>query len=394
MLAVLCQDIHAGVVPAKQGKPKNSTNPSPATTKPKHHTNSKTKASASTTSPTTTVKPQQPEPTTTKPLATDVDGRNAFVNNQFIADQEPIQDNSSPLYEILQKQMEKVLSNTGFTGELYADSPQGKEMIDEGQNAPGKPLFSYNMNQFNDYDEDTENENEEDTVDQEDQQQPENCEDTDESLIDRDDEGNTQQYPNTQPNPQIAYQQSNAPQNSYNQNKPSSNNNKPSKGPYDSSNYNSPSSNYGQSSKPHHKPQSSYNQNAGHKPSQEKPKPPKTSHNKPSKLPASLNNQESPRPQKPSHTKPTQPPVASAEEPSSTSPFSTPTINTSNVSKPSSKRHLTFRTVSSSTQYVSTPLADLMLKFSIGMAKPAKSQGDGTTDNQIYDKNDIELRAF
>ncbi|XP_019895095.2 uncharacterized protein LOC101892713 [Musca domestica] len=377
VLGLLAQDIQGAAVKSQQAKPKNSTTSHKdghsSTSKTKHSSGSKTKAASttttttSTTTTTTTVKPQQQDPTTNKPATTmDIDGRHSYINNEFVADPEPIQDVSQPLYEILQKQMEKVLSNNGFTNGLYSDSPQSKEIQDDNQNMPGKPMFSYNVSHFNDYEEDVENENEEDIVDPE-EQQPENCEDTDESLNDRDD--TVVQYPNTQ--------------NSY---KPSSSSNKPHKPSYDPSNYPSTSSlpssssGYPQTNKPSSSsnyprpPQPSYGQNSNQqqqihkpekplKPSQHKPKPPKA-------------------PSSSSKPKPT--PLA--EE--SPTPFSTSSSHT----KP--KRHLSFRTVSSSTQYVSTPLADLMLKFSIGMAKPAKSLGDSNQDNQIYDKNDIDMRGY
>uniref|UniRef100_A0A1I8PPR5 Uncharacterized protein n=1 Tax=Stomoxys calcitrans TaxID=35570 RepID=A0A1I8PPR5_STOCA len=331
---------------------------------------------------------------TSKPLDIDVDGRNAYVNNQFISEQEPLPDNTPPLYEILQKQMEKVLSNTGYTGELYAENAQSKEMPEDIQHAPGKPMFSYNLNHFNDYEEEADNENEDEPFGQEEQQQPENCEDTEESLNENDDSNNASQYGNIPTNPSNGYPQNNVPQHSH---KPSTGSNKPGKAPYDSSNFNSPSPIYGQSNKPssspssNHQnkpPQSSYGGGQSQqKPSQgnEKPtKPSQTTHHnkptKPSKQPPSSTS-------KPNNSKPYMNAEDGADLSNPSSPFSTPNNKPNKVP---GKRHMTFRTVSSSTQYVSTPLADLMLKFTLGMAKPGKNQSDlGTQETQVYDKNDI-----
>ncbi|XP_075161277.1 uncharacterized protein LOC142234082 [Haematobia irritans] len=405
VLAFLCEDVHGAVAQVKQGKPKNSTvaakesSGSSATSKPKHGV---TKPKTTTSSPSTTVKAQKHDPPTSKPLL-DIDGRNAYVNNRYVSEQEPIPDNTPPLYEILQKQMENVLSNTGFTSELYSENPQSKEMPDDVQHAPAKPMFSYNMNHFNDYDE--ESENEEDLGDQEEQQQPENCEDTEESLNENDD-NNSSPYGSPISHPSNGYQQNNPTQGSYKP-PPHMNTNKPGKDPYDAPNYNTPTSNYGQPSKPsssnhYNKPpqSSSHATPSHHKPSHsmETPKPSQSSHySKPTKpakhtttasQPSTTTTPSKPNPSKPNPT--------TEENPISNSPSSPFSTTYNRPNKPSStSRHVTFRTISSSTQYLSSPLADLMLKISIGMAKPQRGQSDlGPQENQVYDKNDIELKAY
>lgn len=172
----------AGIV-IKQAKTKNSTNVMkeviPTTKHPKLMQKVKTT--------TTTLKP---EVETVKPFDEDLDGRSAFINNQYVADEDPITDDTPPLYEILQQQMESVLSNTGNNVQVYPDTAQLKAIMEEGednegdkQKPPGKPIFSYDMHQFDEYDE--EDTGVEDTTDTE--EQPDNCEDTEESLTDNDD---------------------------------------------------------------------------------------------------------------------------------------------------------------------------------------------------------------
>ena len=453
-----CQQIPAGLA-AKIGKTKNSTTPAKeltATTKhPKlqHKIKVTTSTTTSTTTTSTTEKPEL-EITTLPNVDLDLDGRSAFINNQYVSDAElNVQDTSSPLYELLQKQMETVLANKGGKLKLYTvNSPQIKESLDE---LTQKPLFAYDVAQFDDYDE------EEDTSEE---YTPDNCEDTQESLKDNDSNGNQQNLLNNYAQPLGDSTQLNLLQPA-----------KPNK-PYASSNYGpqtaqvtSSTYNSGQNAYIHKKPnnkatqkplgtktkpsshQSSSNQNTygqtttseqytqkdqeikdqnsnkqqqlvNQKPQEisyntPKPssmKPPQIQHGKPKPIHSTLNqklqtstfqNSASDNNQNFTNSQPTNPYVsrlpsiitnAPVNPPlpsnflygSTNTPALSPFSSTSSASTTAQqKRQLSFRTVASSTQYVSSPLADLMFKFSIGMAKPANSNnarnfGDNTA--QIY----------
>ncbi|TMW49590.1 hypothetical protein DOY81_005333, partial [Sarcophaga bullata] len=462
VIACCCQQISAGST-GKAGKTKNSTviaKELTATTKhPKvMHKVKMTSSTTTTTTTTSTTEKPDLEMTTLPNLDMDLDGRSAYINNQYVADTElNVHDTSSPLYELLHKQMETVLANKGDDKlELYrVNSPQMKESLDE---LTQKPLFAYDVAQFDDYDEEEEDTSEE--------YMPDNCEDTQESLKDNDSSGNQQNLlnnygqslgdssqPNLKPNkpydssnygPQTALVTSstyNSGQNAYIHKKP---NNKATQKPQaaktkPSSYQQSPQQNaYGQA-KPSEqyiqKDQETTEQNSNkqqqlqtinQKPQQNSyntPKPsstkPLTQHSKPKPVYTTLNqklqtsnfqnsaanNNQNFTNLQPTNSyvsrlpslitsSPVNPTLASnflygSSNTPALSPFSSTSTSTSTASASAQqKRHLTFRTVASSTQYVSSPLADLMFKFSIGMAKPANSANSVTSfgDNpaQIY----------
>ncbi|EDW69833.2 uncharacterized protein Dvir_GJ13479 [Drosophila virilis] len=74
----------------------------------------------------------------------DLDGRSAYVNNQFVPS-EPVElvddEQNAPLYEILQKQMEQVLAATGPDVPIYEDEKSKRQRV---QHPPNKPLFTNN----------------------------------------------------------------------------------------------------------------------------------------------------------------------------------------------------------------------------------------------------------
>lgn len=406
---------------------------------------------------------------TTIPIELDLDGRSAYINNRFVSDAElSVHDTSSPLYELLQKQMETVLNNKGGKLEVFSkNSPQIRESSDELINddklkLPPKPLFNYDMTHFDDYEEEEEDTTSEDTSDSE--YMPENCEDTQESLKENESSGinNQASLLNTYGQPMGDSSELNVLATT-----------KPNK-PYDSSNYGPQMSlvttstfNSGQSSfvikkpikttqKPQvnkNKPSSSYQHTSSlntygqmkpsdqyaqkeQKISEQNSNKQQQSQQKPhyitaSPLQSSYTNTPKPSSTKPNKSKPyyttmnqklqastlhtsgmlnsqnmtnmaptisyvgSQPTLITSSpvnlsnylfgntntntntNTASLSPFSSTSTSSSSSSSSSatsqSKRHLTFRTVAQSTQYVSSPLADLMFKFSIGMAKPANS---------------------
>ncbi|XP_064545827.1 uncharacterized protein LOC135433604 [Drosophila montana] len=74
----------------------------------------------------------------------DLDGRSAYVNNQFVPS-EPVElvddEQNAPLYEILQKQMEQVLAATGPDVPIFEDEKSKRQRV---QHPPNKPLFTNN----------------------------------------------------------------------------------------------------------------------------------------------------------------------------------------------------------------------------------------------------------
>ncbi|EDV97945.1 uncharacterized protein LOC6558108 [Drosophila grimshawi] len=72
----------------------------------------------------------------------DLDARSAYINNQFVPS-EPIDltddEQSAPLYEILQKQMEQVLAGTGSDVPIYEEDKTKQKRV---QQVPKKPLFT------------------------------------------------------------------------------------------------------------------------------------------------------------------------------------------------------------------------------------------------------------
>ncbi|XP_065362115.1 GATA zinc finger domain-containing protein 14 [Calliphora vicina] len=234
VLVCCCQQIWAGLV-VKGGKTKNSTITTKATSQTTKQPKVQHKAKT-----TTTTTPTPELETTTLPADLDLDGRSAFINNQYVENSEPIPDTSPPLYELLQQQMETVLSNTGGNIHVYAnDSPQMKEALDneatETQKPPGKPIFGYDMGQFDDYDE-------EETSEYEGEYIPDNCEDTQESLGDNEGDngyaGAAQLSHSNSPVLQTNYGQTNVENSEPNIYEHSTQNK-----PYDSSNYAPQSSN-------------------------------------------------------------------------------------------------------------------------------------------------------
>ncbi|TDG44003.1 hypothetical protein AWZ03_009552 [Drosophila navojoa] len=75
-------------------------------------------------------------------LEEDLDGRSAYVNNQFVPS-DPVEllddEQNTPLYEILQKQMEQVLASSGPDVPIYEDDKTKRQRV---QPPPNKPIFT------------------------------------------------------------------------------------------------------------------------------------------------------------------------------------------------------------------------------------------------------------
>ncbi|KAM7357702.1 uncharacterized protein ACRADG_002959 [Cochliomyia hominivorax] len=172
------------------GKSKNATSTSKEMTQTTKQP--KVQHKIKTTTTTTTTKPELE--TTTLPGDLDLDSRSAFINNQYVPDTQ-VPDTAPPLYDLLQQQMvQTVLSNTAGNMQVYSnDSPQMKEALEHDrtgvQNPPGKPAFAFDLDQFDDYDDEGEGEGEGEEGNEygaEGDYMPDNCEDTQESLGDND----------------------------------------------------------------------------------------------------------------------------------------------------------------------------------------------------------------
>ncbi|XP_049314807.1 mediator of RNA polymerase II transcription subunit 13 [Bactrocera dorsalis] len=104
------------------------------------------------------------------PIGTkELDGRSAYINNQYVADEAPLSynDTSPPLYQFLQEQMEQILASS-LPGEYRLEnnaankesSAVGKEMTTNGygvpalQNAVSSPVFAYGGTNFQEEDDD------------------------------------------------------------------------------------------------------------------------------------------------------------------------------------------------------------------------------------------------
>lgn len=84
----------------------------------------------------------------------DLDGRSAYVNNQYVPN-DPVELNdeqNAPLYEILQKQMEQVLAATGPDVPIYEDDKTKQRQRE--QQLPNKPLFTQPNNEADEADDD------------------------------------------------------------------------------------------------------------------------------------------------------------------------------------------------------------------------------------------------
>ncbi|XP_054734708.1 uncharacterized protein LOC129242170 [Anastrepha obliqua] len=91
--------------------------------------------------------------------ANELDGRSAYINNQYVADGEtlPYNDTSPPLYQFLQEQMEHILGSN-LPSETTANGAVGKEMSANGydlpalQNNANSPVFAYGTTNFEEED--------------------------------------------------------------------------------------------------------------------------------------------------------------------------------------------------------------------------------------------------
>ncbi|SPP76451.1 uncharacterized protein LOC117579427 [Drosophila guanche] len=253
----------------------------------------------------------------------DLDGRSAYVNNQFVPS-EPVElvddEQNAPLYEILQKQMEQVLASTGPNDPVY-EHREKQDRRDQQPPNRAPPLFT--NNHPNDAESDDDYEDEEDRADlgyNSDQEKPDAA-----SLLEEDEQTEAgYQVPQLQPST-IATSTTRRP----------------------------------------HRRRST------------------TAHPRTTRARASAQPRATPKPANLTTTSSTSATEAPAPT-TTTSPSPRPSLSPSrrplphpSNSLPSDpqvyqhKRRIIFKTISTGSQFINSPIGDLMIKFSIGFAKPA-----------------------
>ncbi|KAH8306940.1 hypothetical protein KR044_001447, partial [Drosophila immigrans] len=274
----------------------------------------------------------------------DLDGRSAYVNNQFVPN-EPVEllddEQNAPLYEILQKQMEQVLAATGPDVPIYEDDKAKRQRL---QQPPNKPLFT------------SHNEAETDDDDYVDETAPE----PEPGYVDAE-------------KPDAATAEEQLPESGYEQ--PSSSSFKPTDGT---------------TVKPPNSSTSASSSSSTRRPQRRRTTTPlpRTTRSKTDLQSKVTTTTASPELQ----TSTAAAPAASShkQRPNASNNHTTAKPNPSN-SLPHDpqiyqhKRRIIFKTISTGSQFVNSPIGDLMIKFSIGFAKPA--QGATTPSSEM-------LRAF
>lgn len=276
----------------------------------------------------------------------ELDGRSAYINNQYVADEAPLSynDTSPPLYQFLQEQMEQILASS-LPGEYRLENNAankesgvvGKVMTTNGygvpalQNTVSSPVFAYGGSNFQEEDDD---------------------------LVGAYSKGSNDKYyqgtaptkPNTLelPKPIKVNNVITRPKLTHTATTTSTTTTEtpkaPSLGGYDGSQVSLSAVAAAQQ----YKPQVSNNNNNGY----------------------GAQSMSSYKPQ-------------IKEEYYSPSP-SKYTYVRQNSTVHMRKRRITFKTVASASQIISTPLADLMFKYSIGVAKPSMAAGG----NSLYEHDD------
>jgi len=275
----------------------------------------------------------------------DLDGRSAYVNNQFVPN-EPVEmiddEQNAPLYEILQKQMEQVLASTGPDVPIYEDD---KSKRPRDQQLPHKPLFTNN-----------------------------NEADPDDDYVDEASESE-QGYGDAE-KPDATAVEELVPDTGYQVQQPSTSSVKPT-----DSTTTKPSSSFSTSTT-RSRPQRRRTTTAI-------PRTTRSKNNSQSKVTATTASSINPTELATS----TVSPASSSHKQRPNTNNSTNSSSKHNLSSSSNsnnlphdpqiyqhKRRIIFKTISTGSQFVNSPIGDLMIKFSIGFAKPA--QGTATPSNE------------
>ncbi|XP_022216963.2 uncharacterized protein LOC111070604 [Drosophila obscura] len=254
-------------------------------------------------------------------LDEDLDGRSAYVNNQFVPS-EPVElvddEQNAPLYEILQKQMEQVLASTGPNDPVYEHRDKQDRRDQQPPNRP-PPLFT--SNHPNDAEVDDDYEDEEDRTDlgyNNEQEKPDAA-----SLLEEDEQTEAgYQVPQLQPSTT------------------------------------SPST----TRRPHKRRSTTAQPRTTRARTSAQPR----ATPKPANLTTTYSSTETPL------TTTSQKPKASPSPSTSSRPLPNPSNSLpSDPQVYQHKRRIIFKTISTGSQFVNSPIGDLMIKFSIGFARPA-----------------------
>ncbi|XP_016956196.1 uncharacterized protein LOC108028740 [Drosophila biarmipes] len=269
----------------------------------------------------------------------DLDGRNAYINNKFVPS-EPAEvldeEQNAPLYEILQKQMEQVLASSAPNDPIYE---QREKQERRDQQPPHQPPYFSGEDRDGDLQDDYEDE--EDQTDQGYAVDPE---------------------------------------------KPDAVSGSPEEEEQHEASYQAPSLSLPSSStrRPHRRRSTT---------TTSQPRTTRTRSTAQPRITARPSNQ----------TSPTEPP------PPATTTSHRPKIGSSSHSKPNPhpanslpsdpqvyqhKRRIIFKTISTGSQFVNSPIGDLMIKFSIGFAKPATPGEAISSSSSLNSSNDAALRAL
>eukprot|EP00099_Drosophila_melanogaster_P021423 NP_648638.1 uncharacterized protein Dmel_CG14110 [Drosophila melanogaster] len=268
-------------------------------------------------------------------LEEDLDGRNAYINNQFVPSEpaEVLEDvQNTPLYEILQKQMEQVLASSAPNDPVYEQHREKQDRRD--QKPPHQPPYFSGGDRDGDLQDDYEDEE------------------------DQTDQG----YPSDPEKPDAV---SDAPED-------------------EDPGYQAPSLSLPTTTtrKPYRRRSTTTFQ----------PRTTRTRTTAQPRISESPLNQTSTTEQSPNVTTSTPRPKIG----SSTKPKANPQPGNSLPSDPQvyqHKRRIIFKTISTGSQFVNSPIGDLMIKFSIGFAKPT-TPGGATSTAGSHSSSSEALRAL
>lgn len=291
----------------------------------------------------------------------DLDGRSAYVNNQYVPNDpsELNDEQNAPLYEILQKQMEQVLAATGPDVPIYEDDKAKRQ---REQQLPNKPLFTHPNNEADDADDDY----------------------VDEAASELD-----QGYTDAEKPDAIVAEEQLPEANGYNfPGMSSSSSARPTDDtstssttplPPSSSSTASPSSSTTRS-RPHRRRTTSSSTTTV------LPRTTRGKHSSPTKpsgnssRPGTANQTETTTAASTNHK---QRPLIPSDKPgSSSNPSSYANSLPHEPQIYQHKRRIIFKTISTGSQFVNSPIGDLMIKFSIGFAKPAQALGVPAPTNE------------
>ncbi|XP_037721064.1 uncharacterized protein LOC119554282 [Drosophila subpulchrella] len=267
----------------------------------------------------------------------DLDGRNAYINNKFVPS-EPAEvldeEQNAPLYEILQKQMEQVLASSAPNDPVYEQRENQKRRDQQPPHQP--PYFS--------------------------------GEDRDGDLQDdyEDDEDQTDQGYALDPE------------------KPDAVASSPEEEDQNEASYQAPSLPSSTTRRPHRRRSTS---------TTAQPRTTRTRSTAQPRITARPSNQTSTTEPPPHASTTSHRPIIGSSSHSKANPHPGNSL-ASDPQVYQHKRRIVFKTISTGSQFVNSPIGDLMIKFSIGFAKPAAPGESVSSSRSPSSSNDAVLRAL